>query len=302
MTPVLDREAGGVASVGHGPTTLVYQAALLSGVGVRSGEVARDAARSDEAAACSPGLASRTCIDGGSSQMFSLLATGPRHLRVISRSGPADDGVLPWTRSHYHPSGSTETWRTETYVGEQAAAWSRARETAVRLGRSAAFQHAHSILGPHGHIYSVDWLPGQSHRSAWVGWQLDRTMTPDRALAELGYGDAWPRAAAFWTALLGGTPDLRRGGPWSVRLELDGTPRLRVGSTNWLRHPEGEGKRRRLISLVEQYGGDRRYAESLYKLVESAVAPERRRPVGRAVEFEISPGHGDNAEFFLCAS
>ena len=302
MTPVFDLEAGAIAPVVEGSATLVYHAALLSGVGRRSVEVAQRAARSEQAAGSSPDPDGRTCIDGGGRQVFGLLATGARHLRVISRSGPARGGTLPWTRSYYHPDGGTETWITETYLGEQLSGWSRARDTAARVGQSDAFQHAHSILGPHSHIYSVDWVLGQSYPSVWVGWQLDRTLTPDRALAQLDYADAWPRASAFWTALLGVAPDPRLSGPWSVRLAFGGPSRLRVGSTNWLRHPEGEGKRRRLTSLVEQYGGDRRFAESLYKLIESAVPPERRRPVGRAVEFEISPTHDDSAEFFLCAS
>jgi hypothetical protein len=259
------------------------------------------AAHCEQAAGRLPAGDGRTCIDGGGRHVFGLLATGARHLRVISRSAPARDGALFWRRSHHHPHG-TEIWLTETYLGEQLAGWSRARDVAARLGQSDRFQHAHRILGTHGHIYSVDWLRGESHPSAWIGWQLDRSLTPDRALALLDYPDAWERASAFWTALLGTAPDLRRGGPWSVRLAFGDPPRLRIGSTNWLRHPEGGGKRRRLIALVEQYGGARRFAESLYKLVESAVPVERRRPIGRAVEFEISAAHPDTAEFFLCAS
>jgi len=302
MTPVLEVDTAAIDPVVEESATLVYHAALLSGVGARSIEAARMAVRSERAAGSSPAADGRTCIDGGGLHIFGLLANGARHLRVISRSGRAHGGALRWTRSYYHPDGGTETWLTETYLGEQPAGWSRARDVSARLGQSDAFQRAHRILGPHGHIYSVDWARGQSPATAWVGWQLDRTMTPDQALAQLDYADAWPRVSSFWTALLGATPDPRRGGPWSVRLAFGGSPRLRVGSTNWLRHPEGEGKRRRLVSLVERYGGDRRFAESLYKLIESAVPPERRRPVGRAVEFEISPTHDDSAEFFLCAS
>jgi len=314
MTPVLELRgadlvrsaklsaAGAIDPVIEESATLVYHAALLSGVGARSIEAARTAARSGRGPGSSPAGDGRTCIDGGGRHVFGLLATGARHLRMIARSGPARDGVLPWTRSYYYPHGVTETWVTETYLGEQPAGWSRARRIAAWVGQSDAFQQAHRVLGPHGHIYSVDWVSGQSQPSIWIGWQLDRTLTPDQALARLDYADAWPRVSSFWTALLGATPDPRRSGPWSVRLAFGGPPRLRVGSTNWLRHPEGEGKRRRLISLVEQYGGDRRFAESLYKLIESAVPTERRRPVGRAVEFEISATHGDSAEFFLCAS
>jgi len=136
--------------------------------------------------------------------------------------------------------------------------------------------------------------------SAWVGWQLDRTLAADRALEQLGYGQFWPIAAAFWTALLGTPPDPRRGGPWSISFKLGAQTGLRLGSTNWIRNPEGPEKRRRMVSLVEQHGGDRRYAEALYKLVEAATTPGRPRPVGRAVEFEMSPHRAESAEFFLC--
>jgi hypothetical protein len=73
-----------------------------------------------------------------------------------------------------------------------------------------------------------------------------------------------------------------------------------VGSTNWARQIEVPEKRRRLVTLVERLDGDRRFAEALYKLVESAAGSGRSRPVGRAVELEFVDSGVNVSEFYLC--
>ena len=130
----------------------------------------------------------------------------------------------------------------------------------------------HAIVGPHSRLYSVSWSGDDERPLARIGWQLDRTLPADRALEAIGCTGAWPAAAAFWASLLGRPVDPRRG-PWSLDLTLGSVPRWRLGSTNWARDVEDSGKRTRLAAVVDQRGGDRRFAEGLYKLIQSAVPP-----------------------------
>jgi hypothetical protein len=118
-------------------------------------------------------------------------------------------------------------------------------------------------------------------------------------LAALRIEQAWPAVARFWEALLGSPPHPRYG-PWSIGLRLGGEPRLRVGSTNWSRRIEDNDKRRRMVDLVENQGGDRRFAESLYKLISAAARPGRVHALGRAVELEFFEGRPELSEFYLC--
>jgi hypothetical protein len=110
---------------------------------------------------------------------------------------------------------------------------------------------------------------------------------------------AWLPALALWKALLGEPPNPRLG-PWSISILLGGDTRFRLGSTNWARRPEGDEKRRRLGAAIEAWGGDRRYAESLYKLIASVPSRNRPHSIGRAVEIEFSSdGQPLIAEFYL---
>lgn len=272
---------------------LVYYAALLAGLGVRARILSAEVATMLFA----PGEPGRTCIDGGSPLVLSVVAPGGRRLGVITRSGPAEKGVLPWLRTYYHGDGGVERWQTETYVGEVPTAWERARFIAERAGQLEILRRTHAIIGPHSHLYSVDWSLDQSRPLARVGWQLDRTLPIDRALTALDHGHSWPTAASFWTALLGYAPDPRRG-PWSISLLLGREPRLRLGSTNWARCFEEDDKRRRFAAVIDQQGADRRFAESLYKLIVSASRQEHRG-IGRAVELELVDRTAEAAEFYF---
>jgi hypothetical protein len=273
---------------------LIYHAALLAGMGAAARKItgelnsALQPSQGDE----------RTCIDAGSRLIFSLLAPGPRSLRVLVRRGLVQGGSLPWLRAHYLPRQDPEHWHTLTYMGEPPSAWENARRAAERACALDHLRRTHAILGPYSRIYSVSQTAGTAPPQAWVGWQLDRALPVDKALDLLGIGHAWPLAASFWESLLGSPPHPRFG-PWSISLGMGGAPRLRVGSTNWSRRIEDDEKRRRMAALVERKGGDRRFAESLYKLIQGAARPGRVHAVGRAVELEFFEGRPVQAEFFI---
>jgi hypothetical protein len=238
----------------------------------------------------------RTCIDGGSPLIFSVLAPGQRCLRVLVRQGPAEEGCLPWLRMYYLPGGKVERWRTLAFVSEPATAWEHARCAAERVGGLDAFCQTHAILGPYSRLYCVDLRIGEAQ--AWVGWQLDRTLPVTQALEMLGYKQAWPAAVGLWEALFGQAPHPRIG-PWSLSILLGGESRWRLGSTNWTRRIEDPEKRRRFATLVDRQGGDRRFAESLYKLIESTGQSGRLRAIGRALELEFKDDRAELAEFYL---
>jgi hypothetical protein len=280
---------------------LIYHAALLAGMGPQ----ARTAADQVAAVFDASPEDRRTCIDAGNPLMFSLVApnqcrSASRSLRVLVRSGLVEAGVLRWLRTYYLPEGETKCWNTLTYIGEPATAWEHARKAAERTSGLHVLRQMHAILGPRGHLCSVSWPVNEAAAQAWVSWQLDRTLPADKALEALGIGCAWAAAARVWEALLG-QPARPRLGPWSISLRLgDGESRMRLGSTNWARCPENPDKRRRLAAVVECQGGDRRYAEALYKLIDSARHSHRPHTIGRAVELEFSGGQLQQAEFYLC--
>src|SRR5262249_27612034 len=273
---------------------LVYYVALLAGLG----PLAQAAAAEQSEMLQAGESGGRTCIDGGGRLIFSVRTPGQRSLRVITRCGPVQESVIPWRRTYYLMNGVVERWETETYADETQLAWQRAVSIAQRAGTIEELRRVHAIIGPHSHIYCVTWSL-QPTCSAWVSWQLDRTLAVDRALELLDYGDFWPEAAALWSSLLGFSANTRRG-PWSIGLMLGGEPRIRVGSTNWVRRVEEREKRQRLANIVEQQGGDRRFAEALYKLVESAVRPYRPRSIGRAMELQFGRVAMEAAEFYIC--
>ena len=273
---------------------LMYHAALLAGMGAAARKTADDL----NSALCTSAGNERTCIDAGSALLFSLLAPGPRSLRVLVRRGPDRGDCQSWLRAHYLPDREAEHWHILTYMGETATAWENARSAAERIGALDRLQQTHAILGPYSRLYSVSWTAHATASRAWVGWQLDRSLPIDKALSLLGIDHAWPAAAAFWEDLLG-TPPHPRFGPWSISLGLGGEHRLRVGSTNWSRQVEDQQKRRRMATVIEHQGGDRRFAESLYKLVQGSAQPGRVHAVGRAVELEFFKDRPMQAEFYI---
>jgi hypothetical protein len=288
------------------PAELLQYLALFTGLGPEAGRVVAELHRS-EAGAAAPRrpqlhgtLADRTCIDGGSEWMFSLLAPGSRALRVLSRTEPPSDGVSRWTRVHYRAGGGARRWRVESYMGEPIAAWKRARTASRSVGGEDRLRRYHAVLGPRSRIYSVAWSLDAEVREATVSWQLDRNSIPAEALDALGLGRTWPVAAGLLQALLG-YPVTSRTGPWSVLLPLhQESPRVRIGTTRWARSLEEPAKRRRFTSVVGSLGGDRRFAEGLYKLIESASPSRGFRTIGRAVEVEVLGDELVGVEFYLC--
>ncbi len=273
---------------------LIYHAALLAGMGTAARKTAGELISVPRPL----GNEERTCIDAGAKLMFSLLAPGPRSLRVLVRQGLAEDGGLSWLRAHYHPGRKPAHWHCLTYTGEPPSVWKDARRAAEQAGGLDHLRRTHAVLGPWGRIYSVGRKLEAAPPQVWIGWQLDRVLPIDKALALLGIDHVWPAAAAFWQDLLGSPPHPRFG-PWSISLGLGAEPRLRVGSTNWSRQVEDDEKRRRMATLVDRQGGDRRFAESLYKLVQGATRQLRARAVGRAVELEFFESRPVQAEFYL---
>jgi hypothetical protein len=273
---------------------LLYYAALLAGMGGLARQIADDLSTQISASTADD----RTCIDAGSPLMFSLLAPGPRCLRVLVRQGVTESGCVPWLRTYYLPGGDVEQWRTLAFVGEPGAVWKQVCSAAERAGGLDILHRTHAILGPYSRLYSVNWRVDKDTGPAWVGWHLDRTLPVPQALEMLGWKQAWPTAVALWEALFGQAPHPRFG-PWSLSILLGGEPRWRLGSTNWTRRIEDVEKRRRFVTLVDHKGGDRRFAESLYRLVESVGQPGRPRAIGRAVELELMDGQAELAEFYL---
>jgi hypothetical protein len=280
---------------------LLRYASLLSGLGIPSysSTGGQPGALLADLEGAHQEVEGRTCIDAGSSLMFSLVAPGKRSLRVLSRLEQPTPGVVSWQRLHQQVGQPPERWRSETYLGEPAAIWDRIQAAARRAGGLERLQRAHAVLGPRGRIYSLSYrlddLP-----EATVSWQLDRFFRLDETLERMGFKGAWEAAAGIWEAILGFPASLRTG-PWSILIPLCGPElRLRIGSTNWARLPEGAEKRRRLAGLVERLGGDGRYAQALYQLIEGAGRTGRRPAIGRAVEVELEGSQVLAAEFYLC--
>jgi hypothetical protein len=298
-----------VISAPAAPSTagLLQYLALFTGLGTEAGRAVAElqgdrteGSRGHRERARYDTLAERTCIDGGSEWMFSLLAPGERALRVLSRTEPPSGGVSRWIRVHYEAGGQVHRSRAESYVGEPVAAWEHAWAASRSVGGEDRLQRYHAVLGPRSRIYSVGWSLDAPAPEATVSWQLDRGSVPAEALAGLGLARAWPVAADLLRALLG-YPVTTRTGPWSIlRPVHEDSPRVRIGTTRWARSLEEPVKRRRFSSVVESLGGDRRFAEGLYKLIESASPGRGGRSIGRAVEVEVLGDALVGVEFYLC--
>jgi hypothetical protein len=316
LSPIIAAEASGPPEpLRLSAAELLHYASLLSGLGAWSSSLPDDQAPVERKDGSRQEVLGRTCIDAGSSMMFSVVAPGRRSLRVLSRlrapvehsDGPPIErsdgalaaGVISWQRLHRQAGKPLERWHSETYLGEPPDIWARIEMCARRVDGLERFRRAHAVLGPRGRIYSLSYrLDGPPE--ATMSWRLDRFFRLDETLDLLGFPGAWKAAAWVWEELLGFPASLRTG-PWSILLPLHNTePRLRIGSTNWARLPEGAEKRRRLAGLVERLGGDGRYAQALYKLIEEAGRSGRRPAIGRAVEVELEGSQVVTAEFFLC--
>jgi len=277
------------------PTALLYYAGLLAGLGAAARSTADHLGRRLKAAEASDD--GRTCIDGGSALMFSLLAPGRRSLRVLVRDGLAVDGVMAWSREYHQPGPVVECWQSETFAGEVPRAWDHALEVARGVSGEERLHRDHRIFGPRGWIYSLSWST-ESH-AASVSWRLDRTSPPEQTLALAGLAASWPVASEILGTLLG-QPIGRSTGPWSILRPLDeDSPRVRIGTTSIARLPEDDPKRRRLATLVDRLGGDGRYAEALYKLVDAASPARTVRRIARAVEVEMLGDQFVALEVFL---
>jgi hypothetical protein len=291
-----------LASSARAPTSalpaadLLQCVALLAGLGGQAQAVVGELAGMAGSVACAEG---RTCIDAGSQLMFSLLARGGRNLRVLARTCASAGGVTPWLRVHQGASRRVERIRAETYVGEPAAAWQRAVVAARLVGGEDRLRRYQATLGPRGRIYSVAWSPDPAAPHAAVSWQLDRTAAPGDMLAACGLGAAWPVASELFELLFG--HPLRARGPWSVqRLLHTDEQRVRIGTTSWARMIEDVDKRRRLAALVYRLGGDARFAEGIYKLIDSSGPHHLGSRIGRAVEIELVEDQLVEMEFYLC--
>jgi hypothetical protein len=247
---------------------------------------------------------SRTCLDGGSQLVVAIGAPGGRRLRLFSRV-PGDRRRGVTRLASWSWDGNVSTGWRHLYSGEPVGTWADIGAAGVDVDPILAAWHR--ILGPNGRIYSLD---VNDRGPAWVGWQLDPGVPIGRALAALGLGGAWPAAEPVLTDLLGFRPP-DKGAPWSLAVASDAS-RWRIGTSRWARCPEDAGKRRRLADTVSACGGDRSFAEGVYKVVlASSDVPSR---VGRAaeVEFLFGPRAGEGVgracspqpvgvEFFLAS-
>jgi hypothetical protein len=266
---------------------LLFHAALLAGLGPR----ARTAA--DELASSLASEGMRTCVDAGGALLLSVAAPGGRGLRSTRRLPEAGDEpeVSRWLQSGDGPPQVVEVFGRPT-----ARAWARAVEAAEAAGCAGELRRRAAVIGLRGRIFSVAQAPEDPARGA-VCWQLDRHSAPGDVLAACGMGAAWREASALLEGLTG-APIFSRVGPWSLAWELgEAGPRLRLGTSLWARTPEGPRKGRAMAAIVSQLGGDGRFAEGLYKLLDGARAGHGR--VGRAVELALCGGEVATAEFFL---
>jgi hypothetical protein len=277
------------------PTELVQYVALLAGLGSRSQQLVNQLASICEGQATTSG---RTCIDAGNTLMFSLYAPGERGLRVLLRQGPTVDGATPWLRVHQPAHGTIDYLHTETYIGEPPAAWQHTLAAAQLVGGEQRLLAYQAILGTHGRIYSSAWSVADSAPYASVSWQLDRRTALLPVLAACGIDHGWRLVSEHLQALFGQPPGTI--GPWSIQLTLHSAqPCIRIGTTRWARMIEHPTKRRRFSALVEQVGGDARFAEALYKLIESAAPNNLATRIGRAVELAVVGDQVTGIEFYL---
>ena len=304
------------------PTTdFLFQAALLAGLGRQARLVAQQAANGR----FSP-HSDRSCIDAGSTLLLALAAPGDRELRLVQRLADGEDGGQRWLHTQIgmtddgrrttddesmnyglRPSSSVlgqsspiyqRQELTAVYLHNPAAAWQAAHTLSQTYATEAAFRRAHAVLGPRGRIFKCQQpLPETSEVS--VTWQLDRQTTPAEALAAYGLRQGWTAVSAALTPLFG-QPVSPRSRPWSISVALPEPDRVRVGTTAWARQPEEPGKHQRLAQTIEQFGGNGRFAEALYKLALTTHPPSLTTRIGRAVEVELWGEEVVGIEMYCC--
>jgi hypothetical protein len=116
-------------------------------------------------------------------------------------------------------------------------------------------------------------------------WLLRRDRDPRALASALGAAAEWEAAGAAFATLLRCAPGARTG-PWVVATPLDGesAPGLRIATSAWSRLGDDQRKLDDLASAVARLGGARDHAEALWSLLVSAIPPQVRWRVGRAVE------------------
>jgi len=278
---------------------LLLRAGLLAGLGSQAEPVAGELSagrsnrdQSDER---------RTCVDAGWPLLFTVRSPGSRSLCVLLRESFSEGGTARWTRVHQQAS-KCERQLIETFPPGSREAWPRALDLASRLGAEDFFRRRHARLGLQGRLFSIACPMDDRGLGSSVTWHLDRSSSLVEALSACGAGNTWPAAAEVLQRLLGRLPSPKYG-PWSITCDLCDPVRTRLGTTSWARGPEDDSKRRRFAATVQSLRGDGRFAEALYRLLESRPHSEPGSArTGRAVEIEIANEKVASVECYLAGS
>lgn len=277
---------------------LLFQAGLLAGLGPQI----KPLLTSQEVEPLSAPPLQKSCIAASNSLLLSIVAPGDRSLRIARRI----PGTHRWYRTDFRPGAASTaaptSWLTEFFFDQTSLPWQTALTLAQSLHAEPQLRHYHSLLGANGRLLSCSHRADAEQSGGWVTWQLDRHCPPSEALAACGAEGTWAIAAQHFQTLLGRSVS-RYCRPWSLAFELSShQPRFRLGTTVWARQPESPDKHHRLAATVEQLGGDRCFAEALYKLVAAAQPIGLAHRVGRAAEIEFCGDQIVGMEFFLCAA
>lgn len=266
---------------------LLFRAALLAGLGSQSRSISMMFDRP------SPNL-QRTCIEAGSTVLLSIKSNEKRSLRTFQLADASKAaGFSRWIGNHYSIHQVTHSV-TETFFKHRIEAWEHSLAFASAVDRAAQFQSYHAAIGIQGRLFQTTIAQNQH----WVSWQLDRTVSPEASLAHYGYQSAWVEAKQILQTLFQRSI-LPRSTAWSLSCNLSAAePHLKLGTTLWARLSESPSKHRQMAAIVQQLGGEDRFAEALYKLLDSARSRDSTR-IGRALELEIQRDRVISAEFFL---
>lgn len=269
---------------------LVFRAALVAGMGAQARSIAAEAVSG--AYDTFESERDKTCIDAGGQILFSLHSAYPDELGIIRRLAGVEAGIQPWLRTHYRRISDgfeADQWQSVIFTGESAAGYDYVIRSARDAGEEARFRQVHAGLGRFGRLRFAMKPAAPGRLPSWIGWQLDRYISPRTALEAIGEEALWTDAHAQMEAFLG-MPLTDRSRPWSIAVGFGTRERwVRVGSTIWSRQPEDRAKRRRFVEQIEAIGGGGEGFEALYKL----LLPEITRPftrVGRALEIEFRDG------------
>jgi hypothetical protein len=300
-TSVADAAAAPVAGIAADRPELLRHLLMVAGAGGRAEAMLAEIVQTVLLDSTRRGT--RSCLDGGSDIVVSVSTARRRRLGLYLRApDAADSSVSRWLWWRIEADDPPRRGWRHLYAGETPGVWPdvlrtcQEYETRQGVSGSVARLHAwHAALGPSARIYSVlvplDGAP-------WIAWQLDPRLAPERALAACGVSD---RVGASIVASVTGLPAAGRGGPWSLAMAIDGS-RWRLGTSAWARCPEFVDKRRRLAAAVADLGGDQRFVEAVYKLVEARQPEQVPSRIGRAIEVELPFDSAEaltEVEFFL---